>query len=179
MDLYTYIEGNLTQQTSLQTGSHTRIEQQLSLFMIAWRDSAWRQSDWLAAGIKVILTWILRYKLRLGYNFLTLFLGHIYTGIWPCVMWESQIWDWPENDSLSRPQHQLQTTEPSSHHRGRTISAKIQLSDSNTNLVIGHRWVGDCRTDWLTDTGRNMPLTLVLQMEERQVLSWDLCNCWH
>jgi hypothetical protein len=57
----------------------------------------------------------------------------------------------PENDCPGEGQKQLQTTNPSSRQRGRSISTTSQLSDSNKNLVFGLRWVLDTKIDRPTD----------------------------
>jgi hypothetical protein len=45
----------------------------------------------------------------------------------------------------------IHTTDPSSHQRQRPISTSPQLYDSNTNLVVRHRWILYCKTGWPTD----------------------------
>jgi hypothetical protein len=67
----------------------------------------------------------------------------------------------PENDCAGEDQQQLETADPSSRQRERPTSTNPQLSDSNKDVVVSPRWVLYSKTDWTTDSDRNMTLTFV------------------
>jgi hypothetical protein len=95
-----------------------------------------------------------------GFNWATLFLGDISTGIWPFKLGESQIWKsvmWSlvQRDTdlrmtaLTRTNSNCKTTDPSSHQRGRyirAITANVQLENKiscreSQGLVAKTNWL--------------------------------------
>jgi hypothetical protein len=85
----------------------------------------------------------------------------------------------PENDLAGEDQQQLHTTDPSFRQRGRPISIKPQLSDSNKNLVLGRKWMLDTKIDWPTSrltVSSNIVLTLTSLGSQSRIssCSWRL-----
>jgi hypothetical protein len=60
----------------------------------------------------------------------------------------------PESDCAAEAQEQ--STDPSSHQRGRPTLTTLQLPDMNTNLVMDPRGVPGIKTDWPIDWWSNI-----------------------
>jgi hypothetical protein len=65
-------------------------------------------------------------------------------------------------------------TEPSSRQRGRSISTKPQLSDSNKNLVLGPKWGFTQRLTGRLTVGHNSISTLTLTCEFSSAVGIEL-----